>query len=110
MSRTLIVRNRATQDVRLQANYILTNGNTAAAERFLEMVEATFSLLLQTPGIGKVITFVPDRMGEVRQWRVKSFTDYLVFYQVADDRVEVMRVIHGARDLVNIWSQLEDDL
>ncbi len=61
MSRTLIVRNRATQDVRQQANYILANGNTPAAERFLEMVEVTFALLLRTPGIGKVVTFVPDR-------------------------------------------------
>ena len=109
MSRKLIVRNRATQDVRLQANYILANGNTAAAERFLERVEFTFSMLLRNPGIGKVMTFTPDRMGEVRQWRVKSFTDHLVFYQVADDRVEVMRVMHGARDLENIWSQLEPD-
>jgi hypothetical protein len=36
MSRKLIIRNLATQDLRLQANYILGNGNVAA-EHFLEV-------------------------------------------------------------------------
>jgi toxin ParE1/3/4 len=43
MSRKLIIRNLATQDLRLQANYILGNGDVAAAEHFLELAEATFS-------------------------------------------------------------------
>jgi len=107
MTSKLIIRDRATQDLRQQANYILANGTTAA-ERYLEMAEKTFMQLLQNPRIGKVVGFVPDRMGEVRQWRIKAFTDYLVFYRVDDDRIEILRVLHGARDLAEILSQLED--
>jgi toxin ParE1/3/4 len=55
MSRVLIIRNRATQDIRQQANYILSSGNTGAAEQFLELTEATFDRILLTPGIGKQI-------------------------------------------------------
>lgn len=64
--------------------------------------------LIQTPGIGKVVRFAPNRMGEVRQWRVKLFADYLVFYRVDDDRIDILRVLHGARDLAEILLQLED--
>jgi toxin ParE1/3/4 len=110
MNRILTVRNRATQDLRNQANYILSNGNTAAAQRYLEMVETTFEQLMNVPGMGKIVRLIPDnQMGEVRQWRVKDFTDYLVFYRVDDHCIEILRILHGARDLSGILSQIEDD-
>ncbi|MCA9441340.1 MAG: type II toxin-antitoxin system RelE/ParE family toxin, partial [Candidatus Omnitrophica bacterium] len=28
-----------------------------------------------------------------------DFSDYLVFYEAGDDYVEIVRVLHGARDL-----------
>ena len=46
MSRKLIIRNLATQDLRQQANYILSNGSAGAAEQFLELAEATFAQIL----------------------------------------------------------------
>jgi toxin ParE1/3/4 len=49
-------------------------------------------------------------MGEVRQWRIKNFQDYLVFYRVQDDRVEILRVLHGARDLEGILSTLDEEI
>jgi plasmid stabilization system protein ParE len=30
---------------------------------------------------------------------VKGFENYLIFYRVIRDRVEIARVMHGARDL-----------
>jgi toxin ParE1/3/4 len=111
INRILIIRNKATQDVRNQANYILANGNATAAGYYLEMVEQTFEQLINLPGIGKIVRFLPDnQMGEIRQWRVKGFTDYLVFYRVDVDKVEVLRVLYGARDLPDILPQIEDDL
>ncbi|MCC3415813.1 MAG: type II toxin-antitoxin system RelE/ParE family toxin [Microcoleus sp. PH2017_29_MFU_D_A] len=58
MSDRLIVKNRATQDLRQQANYILVNGNARTAERFLELAEATFTQLATIPGMGKVVGLV----------------------------------------------------
>jgi toxin ParE1/3/4 len=110
MSRELIIRNRATQDLRQQANYILSNGNVTAAEQFLELTEATFDRILSTPRIGKQVSFVLDSMGEVRQWQIKDFHDYLVFYRVQEDRIEILRVLHGARDLANILSTLDEEI
>jgi toxin ParE1/3/4 len=110
MSYQLIVKNRATQDLRQQANYILVNGNVPAAEQFLELAEATFAQLATIPGMGKIVRLVSSRMGEIRQWRIKDFQDYLIFYQIQDDRVEILRVLHGARDLEDILSNIDEEV
>ena len=110
MSYQLIVKNRATQDLRQQANYILVNGNAPAAERFLELAEATFAQLATIPGMGKIVGLVSSRMGQIRQWRIKEFQDYLIFYQIQDDRVEILRVLHGSRDLEDILSNIDEEV
>lgn len=110
MSRQLIIRNRATQDLRQQANYIFSSGSVDAAEQFLELAEATFAQILTVPRIGKSLDFLSERMGEVRQWRIKNFQDYLVFYRLQDERVEILRILHGARDLDNILSILDEEI
>ena len=110
MSRELIIRNRATQDLRQQANYILSNGSIAAAEQFLESAEATFDRILLTPRIGKQVDFVLDSLGEVRRWQMKNFQDYLVFYRVQAEQVEILRILHGARDLEGILSTLDEEI
>ena len=45
MAFQVIVRNRATQDIRQQANYILVNGNRELGEKFLEFAECAFAQL-----------------------------------------------------------------
>jgi plasmid stabilization system protein ParE len=53
----LLTADRATQDLRQQANYILVNGNSHAAEQFLELVEVTFAQLATIPKMG--VDFCP---------------------------------------------------
>ncbi len=110
MTLPLIVRNRATQDLRQHANYILAMGNRNAAERFLSSAELTFSQLTMTPYLGKVVSLALSDLGEIRRWRIKNFKDYLIFYQVLDDRIEVLRVLQGARDLEDILPFLDEDI
>ncbi|MEH2120588.1 type II toxin-antitoxin system RelE/ParE family toxin [Nostoc sp.] len=108
MSYRLIVKDRATQDLRHLANYILVNGNTDVAVKFLSAAEETFAQLVKTPGIGKVAQLVVSRLGEIRQWRIKDFQDYLIFYRIEDTTVEILRVFHGARDLADVLSELDE--
>ena len=69
----IIVRDRATQDLRLQANYILAKGDQKTAENFLESAELTFSQLAKTPKIGKKVSLLALSQQEIRQWRIKNF-------------------------------------
>ncbi|WGV28153.1 type II toxin-antitoxin system RelE/ParE family toxin [Halotia branconii CENA392] len=71
MNYRLIVKDRATQDLRYLANYILVNGNTDTAVKFLSAAEVTFAQLQKTPGMVKVTQLVVSRLGEIRQWRIK---------------------------------------
>ena len=34
--------------------------------------------------------------------RRRSYRDYLIFYRIADERIEVLHVLHGARDYEQI--------
>jgi len=44
----------------------------------------------------------PDLIG-MRSWRVKRFPKYLIFYIPIEDGVEIVRVLHGARNLEAIF-------
>jgi len=71
--------------------------NPAAAVRFVEAFKASVDLLARMPDIGRVR---PD-LGtpETRSWRVKGFRKHLIFYETLPDRMRLLRVLHGARDL-----------
>jgi toxin ParE1/3/4 len=110
MAFQVIIRDRATQDIRRQANYILAKGNREAAERFLEFAEYAFAQLAITPNMGRILPLLLSNMGIIRQWRIKNFKDYLIFYQVQEERVEVLRVLHGARDLEELLPFLDEEV
>jgi len=80
------------------AEYI-QRGGPSAAVRFLRSAEQTFSLLARSPSIG--VRFDPDTpaLTELRCFPVDKFRNYLVFYRPSDDGIEVVRVLHGARDI-----------
>ncbi|MHC5718805.1 MAG: type II toxin-antitoxin system RelE/ParE family toxin [Nostoc sp.] len=60
------------------------------------------------PGMGKVTQLVVSTLGEIRQWRIKDFQDYLIFYRIEDTTIEILRVFHGARDLADVLSELDE--
>ena len=110
MTFQIIVRDRATQDIRRQANYILAMGSRDAAERLLEFAEYAFTQLAITPNMGRVVQLPLSDMGTIRQWRIKNFKDYLIFYRVLEDRVEILRVLHGMRDLEDLLPFLDEEV
>ena len=69
----------------------------AVAKAFLEAAYDTFELLASQPGIGRCRADLG--FPEVRSWRIGGFRRYLIFYRQLPDRVQIWRVLHGARDL-----------
>jgi plasmid stabilization system protein ParE len=70
--------------------------NFEAAERFQADVEDLLTTLARFPGLGHSR---PDAADE--EHRVWSVGKYLIFYRWNSDRLTVVRVVHGARDLRN---------
>jgi toxin ParE1/3/4 len=69
----------------------------AAADRLLEMIDQKLILLSDSPYLGKERF---DLCAELRSFAVKS---YLIFYRPLNDGIEVIRVLHGARDIENLF-------
>jgi toxin ParE1/3/4 len=79
--------------------YYVLNGSPGAAERFLDAVESAFQLLARHPRAGRVWKSDHPRLSNLRFWPVKGFESLLVFYREIPEGIEVIRVLHGAREL-----------
>lgn len=93
-----ILSETAVADVDLIHAYICAD-NLDAADRVQEAIFDGFVLLGRNPGLGRKRRF--NRHENVRSWVVTPFTSYLIFYRELPDGsgVEILRVLHGARDL-----------
>lgn len=90
------------------ATYI-ANTNLDQSDRFLQSAEATFQNLAKMPGIGKRCQFYSPQLKNIRQVGVKNFKKYLVFYRASEHSIEIIRVIHGSRDLENLITEKNED-
>ena len=93
-----IVHDRAKTDVEEIAARIAID-QLLAAIRFCDAAEAAFNLLAQHPGIGPLWEPVISEFPNLRFWLIKGFRNFVVLYRIGDNRVEILRVIHAARDV-----------
>jgi toxin ParE1/3/4 len=76
------------------------------AERFFEAVRESCERIAAMPEIGRSQeTYSPKLVG-MRRWHVKGFDKFLIFYRILPDEIEILRIVHGARDLPTL---LADD-
>jgi toxin ParE1/3/4 len=88
----------ALQDLEDQAAY-LGRRSPSAAPRFMDAARGAFDHLARMPGMGAAWeTTRPDLAG-LRLWPIRGFEKHVIVYRPLDDGVEVVRVLHGARDL-----------
>ena len=64
-----------------------------AADRVVMAIETTIELLLQFPRIGTPCPHLAPGLRRM-MWR-----DYLIYYRLRRDAVEVVRALHGRRDI-----------
>ena len=96
--RPLLVRGAAESNVDEIAARIAKE-NLSAAIRFYQRVEETFERLAAWPNCGAPrLTRNPLLQG-LRSYPIRGYRNYLVFYIPYEDRVEILHVIHGARDI-----------
>jgi toxin ParE1/3/4 len=75
----------------------LRKRSPSAANRFVAEFRATVGFLASMPGAGRPR---PEfGIAGLRSWRVEGFRKHLLFYEELPDRIRVLRVLHGSRDL-----------
>lgn len=63
------------------------------------LLQDSLEQIAQFPEIGRSREFSDKRFQNVRMWHVIKFEKYLIFYEEMNDRIEVIRVLHGSRDI-----------
>ena len=88
----LVWAKRADADLIAIWRYLAPHSERAADDQ-LRRLQARCDLLVQFPELG------PLRLGRRPDVRQLVEGDYLIFYRVTRSRIEVLRVLHGRRDL-----------
>ncbi|MBL8292893.1 MAG: type II toxin-antitoxin system RelE/ParE family toxin [Bryobacterales bacterium] len=101
-----VVRPRADQDIDEIADHIAEQSGLDIGLLFLSEVYETFVLLGARKEVGWHCKVRHPQLMTARTFRVSErFDKFLIFYQPYDDRIEILRVLHGAQDLVALFDR-----
>lgn len=106
MSRRLIIREEALDDLDLNSAYIGTHAPQASV-RFLQEAQKAFEMLANMPNIGVYRDFGNLALIGLRMWPIPRFRNYLIFYFATNDVVEIVRILHGSQDIQQMFSPTE---
>jgi toxin ParE1/3/4 len=101
MSLRILQRRLARQDV-LELIAYIADDNPKAAQNLYAAYERTLTTLSENPAIGWVYPTANPRLAGLRAFPIGRFRTYLIFYRRCADTIDVIRVLHGRRDLDRI--------
>ena len=106
--REVLKRPQVRKDIMEQADYLaLTSMN--ASDRFLQAIQKAFRKIAETPGIGSPRDFGDPKLLGLRALLVPGFPKVGIYYLYDDETVEIVRVLHGARDVAGILGPERDE-
>jgi toxin ParE1/3/4 len=88
----------ARQDLQEIHDHIAVDSPRAAG-RWIDRLEGACQKLAGMPGLGRR----REELG--RELRSFAVGNYLIFYRDYPDRLEIMRVLHGARDIESLFTE-----
>ena len=105
MKHRIFLRPAADQDTGDQAEYQTQHQSLQMGLRFYRTAAETFQILARVPGMGKRAECRSSYLKGMRMFPMKRFPNHLVFYRCIKDGIEIIRVLHGARDIEAIFTQ-----
>ncbi len=93
-------RPRAAEDIAEIWNYI-ADDSPVAADRWIDRPDAQFQLLATQPTMGRV------RYELTAGMRSFPFGRYVIFYALIADEIDIVRVLHSARDVDSAFGEPE---
>src|ERR1700722_163442 len=85
-----------------EAALFIARDNFDAAMRFFDAGDATYRQIREHPARWPKYELPEPQLANLRKHAVVGFRNYLVFYEIRGDVVEIIRVLHGARDIPSI--------
>jgi toxin ParE1/3/4 len=96
---TVVFTYRAEADLEAIGDWIAQD-NPSRAISFVQDIRRACLSLADTPRISPLVSGFEDR-----GIRRRTYRGYLIFHRLVGDVIEIMRIIHGARDYEAILSQ-----
>ena len=91
----LVVKSPVWVDLR-EIGLRIAKDNPDAAGRFFDAAREAFELVARHPAIGRLRSY---SLPGVRSWVVPGFENYVIFYLPTPGELQILAVLHGARDL-----------
>ena len=95
---------KASADIEEIAFY-LAQQSPVVENRFYQAFDKTIRLLAKSPELGELCRFKNPKTKGMRVWKISGFPNHLIFYRPQEDRLEILRVLHGARDYSTIFEE-----
>ena len=106
MSRAILKRPQAERDIEEAFVFIGADDFDSGLD-FLFAVEQSLEFIAANPLVGSRRSFAVPGLKNVRMWRIKSYEKYLIFYLVHDQAIELLRLVHSARDYRRVLDEQE---
>ena len=93
------------QDDILDLALYLSNQSTEASIRFFDNVFLSIQRLSEMPELGSIYYFDHADVYNIRIWPVKGFRNYLIFYRIKSDCIQILRVLHGSTNYEMLFKE-----
>lgn len=93
----------AEADIENQSQYMCTHAGLSTAIRFHDAVSAALDMLGRSPVLGSPYPSANPALSGMRIWQVKGFKKHFVFYRETEDGIDVVRILHGHRDISSLF-------
>jgi toxin ParE1/3/4 len=94
----LLIRPRAIVDID-DLSLFLALSSTRVALRFQKSVQQSMERIAKRPDLGALYDSDLPHLRALRFWAVRGFPNHLICYRQTGDGIEVVRVLHGARNI-----------
>jgi len=104
----VLFRQAAADDIARQFRYYLFTENLPeVAIRFRAAVQRTVEFLRQRPFVGPRYHSRKPKLEALRSWPVAGFEAIRIYYLLDKNAMQIIRVLHGKRDLKRILEREE---
>jgi toxin ParE1/3/4 len=90
-------------DVEECADYLAAEAGESVAVAWFQALKQALEHIQQVPKIGRVRYDLP--MPEIRTLNLLKYPNYLVFYRVEKETIELLRIRHGMMNLPPLFSE-----
>lgn len=102
--RQLTLRPKAQADIEAIIDYLLVE-RPPSAKGFVNILQNTFDLLAENPKIGATRQYSQKALSGMRMFPIKQFSAYLIFYLHDDQTLDVVRVLHGSKEISALFNE-----